>query len=181
MLANDSWPLLQITPALVLGNIQTGQLDHRLNVRRSREQIHRLRPLGHIAQGGKPLQIPAQGGGVTGYIHHPGGRHAGDGVHHVGGQPLPGRVHHDDVGGDALLLQLEGQLGGIAAQETGLVRQTVAPGVLLGVLNGLGHHFHPDDVCGVFRHGQGDGADAAVQVHHRLGAREARKLHRPAV
>ena len=86
---------------MLLG-IKFGQKYYRFHVAGAGEHVHGAGPDGPVAQLAEPLHVPAQGGRVTGDIHHPVRRHPGDGVHHVGRQPLPGRVHHHHVGADAL-------------------------------------------------------------------------------
>lgn len=145
-------------------------------MRGSREQIHGLGADRGVAQRTEPLYVPGQGSRVAGDIDHALRGHAGDHVHHLRGQALPGRIDHRQVGPDALPLQPDGQLGGVAALEAGFISQTVPAGVFPGVLHRLGHHLHPDEPLCPLGQGEADGADAAVQLHHRLPPGEGGKV-----
>ena len=110
---------------------------------------------------------------ITGDIDHPLRRHPGDGVDDGRMQPLARRVHRDDIRPDSVLSQFLSGLAGVGAEEI-RVLDAVAPGVFPGVGDGLLDDLHPDDPFGGARHGQRDGAGAAVEVQHRLPARQAR-------
>ena len=116
--------------------------------------------------------IPGQGGGIAGDIDQALGRHPGDGFDGVAVQALAGRVYGDDVRVDALLLQVQGSGAGIGAEELGVLN-AVAPGIVLGILNGLGNHLHANDLSGGGGHGQGDGTHAAIEVQHQVVLRNA--------
>ena len=85
--------------------------------------------------------VPGQGGGVAGDVDEAFGVHAGDGFDGVGAEAFSWGIHGDDVRVDALFFQLQRSLAGVAAEEFGVL-DAVAPGVVLGVLYGLGNHLH---------------------------------------
>lgn len=134
---------------------------------RPAKKIHRLDLFDLVVQLLKAFQVPGQGGGVAGDVDDAAGAHGGQDGGDLGGQALAGRVHGDDIGADAVLGQLPGHGAGVAAEEL-RVGHAVAAGILLGVLDGLGHQLRADHAPGVPGQAQGDGADAAVQVQHRL-------------
>jgi len=147
---------------------------------RPREHIHCLHPLHLIPPPDQLLQVPGQGSRVAGHVHHPPRRHGGDGLHHREVQPLPGRVHGDDVGPQPLLGQLGGKLGGVPQEKLRVVN-AVAPGVGPGVRHRLRHDFAPHHPPRFFRHYQGNGARATIQVQGQLLARQPCPLHRQGV
>ena len=131
------------------------------------KQIHRLGLDGPVAQLLQPFHIPGQGGRVAGDVDDAVRRHGGQHRRHLRGEPFAGRVHADDLGTHALAGQAGRHLPRVPAEEF-RVGDTVAQGVGPGVLDGLGDHLRPDDMPGPAGQAQGDGADAAVQVQHRL-------------
>ena len=139
------------------------------------EHIHRYGPGGGIAQGGEPLYVPGQGGGIAGDIDHPfrgHPRHSGDDLLP---QPLPGRVHHHHVRPQVLRGQVGGDLPRVSAEEF-RVGHAVAPGVLPGVVDGLRNDLPADDPLCVLCQTQRNGPRPAVEVQHRLSAGEPRQL-----
>ncbi len=70
------------------------------------------------------------------------------------------------------LLQVQGSGAGIGAEELGVLN-AVAPGIVLGIFDGLGNHLHADDPSGGGGHGQGDGASTAIEVQHQVLLRNA--------
>ena len=144
------------------------------------EHVHRLGLPEHVAAPGEALHVPAQGGRVAGDVHHPIRGHVRDGVHHVPGQALAGRIHADHVGPHPLRRQAAGGLPRVSAEEVG-VGNAVPGGVGDGVVHRLGHHLRPPDGPCPPGHSQADGADAAVEINHRLRPRQAGQLHRFAV
>ena len=156
---------------MLLG-IEFGQKYYRLHVGRSGEEVHPLGLHRPVAQLPQPLHVPGQGGRVAGHIddaRRPQPRQDGG---HLGAQTLPGRVHADHVGPHPLPGQLVRHRPGVPAEELP-VGQAVPPGVFPGVPHGLGDELRPDDPARPPGQGQGDGADAAVQVQHRLRPGEA--------
>ena len=76
--------------------------------------------------------------------------------------------------------KLGGRLSRVAAEEADVVHPV--PGrVGLGIFNGLGHNFSPDDLPRLSGQGQGDGSDAAVEVQYRLLSRQPGKFQGHAV
>ena len=142
---------------------------------RPAEQVHPHRFLSPIPQLGEPLQVPRQGGRVAGDVDHTAGRHGADGVDDVGRQPLPRRVHAHHVRADAPLFQVGGGFAGVGADKFH-VAHAVLLGVGPGVLDGRRHDLRADDLFRPLCHHQTDGARAAVQVHHRLVARQSGEL-----
>ena len=136
------------------------------------KHVHCTGPDGPVTQLSEPLHVPAQRGGVAGDIHHPLRPHGRDGADHLRRQPFPGRVHGDDVRPQALRLQPCGCLSRVAAEEF-RVFNVVPGGVLFGVPDGRRHDLRADDPSGPLRQAQCNGADAAVQVQHRLPPRQA--------
>ena len=135
------------------------------------EHVHGAGADGPVAQLREELHIPAQGGGVAGDVHHPlrpHGRHGGDDLR---AEALAGRVHGNDVRPQAVLLQLGGDVRRVTAEKL-RVFNAVAGRVLFGVRDGGGHDLRADDLFGLRRHTEGDGAGAAVQVQHRLLPRQ---------
>ena len=126
------------------------------------------------------LHVPCQGGRVAGDVHQALGGHLDDGLDHLRRDALPGRVHADHVRADAPLGQGQGGLAGVGAEELRVVHP-VPGGVGPGVLHCGGDHLRPDGPLCLPGHAQGDGADAAVQIQHRLLPGEPRKVQGPAV
>ena len=86
---------------------------------------------------------------------------------------LPGRIHHDHIrtGIPALgfLLFIEFRQHFLRFPHEKLrVSDLVQPGVAPGVLDGLGNDLHAVDLLRLLRQEQGDGADSAVEIPHRL-------------
>lgn len=144
------------------------------------EHVHRHGLFEGVAPPGKPLHVPAQGAGIAGDVDHPLWAHIRDGVHHVLGQPLAGRIHAHHVGAHPLPLQVAGRLPRVGAEEAG-VFNVVALGVGDGVVHRLGHHLGPPHHARLPGHDQADGADAAVEIQHRLRPGEAGELQGLAV
>ena len=170
---------IQLHLDMLLG-VEFGQKYNRLHMGGAGEHVHRLGFAEGIAQGGKALYVPGQGGRVAGDVHNPLRGHGGNGVHHVLGQALPGRIHAHHVGLHAPGGQGAGGLARVAAEELG-VGHPVAQGVLPGVLHRLGHHLGAEHPARLPGHHQADGADAAVQVQHGLRAGETGEIQGPAV
>ena len=144
------------------------------------EEVGRLGGLEGVAPLGEQLHVPGQGGRVAGDVDQAAGGHVGDGLDDRQGQALPGRVHGDDLRAQAPGGQGLGGFAGVGAEEF-RVRDAVAQGVGLGVLDGGGDHLRPDGPGGPAGQVQGDGADAAVEVQHGLPPRQPRQVQDPAV
>lgn len=144
------------------------------------EEVHRGGLLDGVAKRPEPLHVPCQRGGVAGDVYHLFRGHLGDGCHHVPGQTLPGRVHRNDVGTDAVSGQLGGHTRGVAAEKFG-VRNAVVGGVGPSVLNGLRDNLGANDPLRPLGQAEGDGPNAAVEVHHGLGSRQGGEVQDHAV
>ena len=128
----------------------------------------------------QPLHIPAQGGRVAGDVHHPLGAiwtmastTSGEILPEAG----PRRSRRGGAPGGQLPL---GGLAGVGAEKLRILHP-VAPGIGLGVLHCGGGSPPPDGPPCLAGHHQGDGADAAVEVHHRLPPGETGKGQSPAI
>ena len=124
--------------------------------------------------------IPGEGGRVAGNIHDPTGREPGQSFDGIGVQTLPGRIYHHHIGFDPLLFQLQGGLACVTAEKL-RVFDAVALCVVPGILHRLGYHLHADDLARGGCHGQGNGADAAVKIQHRIVLGDAGLLDGAAV
>ena len=118
---------------------------------------------------GEELEVAGEGGGVAADVDHPVGRHLHDGVDQLRGQPLSRRVDNNHVRSDALFPELFGGICRVAAEES-RVTNAVVGGVALGVFDRLGDDLDADQRLAFVRHGQADGARAAVQVEQRFAA-----------
>ena len=87
-------------------------------------------------------------------------------------RPFRGGIHRDDMGMGALPGQPGGHVGGVAAEEFRIFN-AVAPGVLSGVVDGLGDDLGADGPPRLPGQAQGDGADAAVEIQNGLGPGES--------
>ena len=141
--------------------------DYCLHMAAPGEQIcchHLFHPEALVFQEGG---VPGQGGGVAGDVDQAFGGHLGDGLDGILAQALSWGVYGDDVRADALFLQAQGGLSCVGAEEF-CVFDAVAPGIVFGVLNGLGDHLHAQNLSGLSGHGQGDGTHAAVEIQHQV-------------
>ena len=142
---------------------------------RSGKKVHPLGLDRVITQVVQTVYVPGQGSRVAGDIDDSLRRHTGQNGRHMGRESFPGWVHTDYLGTDALFRQLLGHRPGVAAEKLRVVN-SVAFGIFFGILNGLGDDFRPDDPPGPPCQGQGDGADAAVQVQNDLRPGEPGKV-----
>lgn len=142
------------------------------------EQVHRLYRLGAVALLLQPGGVPGGGGRVAADVHHPAGRH----LHHrlQGGfvAALAGRVQDHHVRVQALVGQLGGGLTGIGTQKAALGGGFRAHpgGVGLGAVHRLLHDLHADQLAALVRHGQTDGAHAAVEIQQQLAGGQLGQL-----
>ena len=92
-------------------------------------------------------------------------------------QALSRRINDHHVRPDAAFFQLQRRLTGVAAEKF-RVRDAVPHRVVPGVLHRLWNDLYAYDLPRRARHGQRDGADAAVQVQHRVGLGDLRPRNR---
>ena len=154
---------------MMLG-MEFGQQDHCLHMPRPREHIHRLHFLHTVAFAGQAGGVAGGGGGVAADVDQAAGGHLEDGGQGGLVAALAGRVHDDDVGGQAPGGQAAGGLTGVGAEKAALGRNGVAhPGrVGFGTLDGLGDHFDAHQGAAAPGHGQTDGAHPAVEVQQQV-------------
>ena len=154
---------------VVLG-MKFGQQDHRLDMPRPREHIHRLDLLDAVAVPGELGGVAGGGGGVAADVDQAAGGHLDDGGQGGRVAALAGRVNDDDAGGQALGGQTGGGFAGVGAEETALGRDGVAHpgGVGFGALDGLGDHLDPHQRAAALRHRKADGAHPAVEVQEQV-------------
>ena len=134
-----------------------------------REHVHRLHLVQHEALLDQPGEIPGQGLGVAGDIDQPARRHGDQGLQHRLVTALAGRIHHHHIGSHALGVQLGHQLLGLAHVEFGVL-YAVESCVATGIADGALHRLDAHHLGGLASQEQGDGADAAIDVEHRLVA-----------
>ena len=142
-----------------------------------REHVHRLHLVQHEALLDQPGEIPGQGLGVAGDIDQPARRHGHQGLQYRLVTALAGRIHHHHVGTHPVGMQGRHQLLRLAHVELGLldaVEGRIATGVADGALHRLDPHYLGCLAC----QEQGDGADAAIDVEHRLAAGQLAILQR---
>ena len=73
------------------------------------------------------------------------------------------------MGSAALFAKLSEDLACVTAVEF-RIGYIIALSVAFGVFNGLWDYLHADDLCSLFRHGETDGACAAVEIGDDLAA-----------
>ncbi len=141
----------------------------------SREQIRGEGVFQNITPFLQQRHVPGKGRRVAGHIDDAPGREAVQGLDGVGVEALPGRIHDDHVGFYALALQFQCRRACVAAEKF-RVFNAVALGVVFRILHRLGDHLHADDLSGGGGHGQGDGANAAVEVQNGVVLGDLRLL-----
>lgn len=157
-------------PSIMLLYMEFGQQDHCLHMPCPGEHIHRLDLLDAVAVPDEPGGVAGGGGRVAADVDQAAGGHLDDGGQGGRVAALAGRVHHDDVGGQALGGQTGGGFAGVGAEETALGRDGVAHpgGVGFGALDGLGDHLDPHQRAAALRHRKADGAHPAVEVQEQV-------------
>ena len=134
------------------------------------EHIHRLHFLHAVTFTGQDGRIAGGGGGVAADIDQAAGRHADHSVQGRLVAAFAGRVHDDDIGGQALGGQPGGCLAGVGTEKAAFAGDLSAhPGrVGAGAFNGLGNDLHPHQLPAAAGHRQSDGAHAAVKVQQQV-------------
>ena len=103
------------------------------------EHVHGLHGL-HPILGVEHLQVACLCGRVAADVYHPLRCGVEDGLHHIGMHTSPWRVGDDDVGTSVCRHKVIGEdVLHVSGIEERLVLETVETGVLLGILDGLGH------------------------------------------
>ncbi len=134
-----------------------------------REHVHRLHLVQHEALLDQPGEIPGQGLRVAGDIDQPARRHGDQGLQYGLVTALARRIHHHHVGTHPFGMQGRHQLLRLADVELGLL-DAVEGRVAAGVADGALHRLDPHHLGGLAGQEQGDGADTAIDVEHRLVA-----------
>ena len=163
----------ELNPNLFRVDLALGKQDYRLHMKRSREEVIGLRLFEGIACAAQLGDIARERCRVAGNIDHARRLHLQDRV--AGGlvQTLARRVHHEHINA----AEPSGRLSGIRAVKLHVLRP-VASGIVLRVLDGLGHDLYADRMLCVRRKRERDGACAAVQVEHGLLAGQSGIVHR---
>ena len=142
-----------------------------LHMVRPREQIHRLSLLRRIPARSEPGQVAGEGGGVTGNVDDTGGGHLRNDGDKLLAAALARRVENDHARRFPAPAEHSRRLSRVAAEKLRVfdaVRRRVRARVFDRVL----HNLHADKTFGLCRHGEADGARAAVEVKERLLPRE---------
>ncbi len=139
------------------------------------EHIHRREALGAVAFLGQESEVAGHRLGVATDVDDALRGHAGHALEEGGSRALPGRVHEDDIDLLARVGGFPDPCGGVSGKEAGVLHAVVL-GVADGVPDGVPVHFHAHHLPGLVRGRQADGADAAVEIQHRLRPGEAGEL-----
>ena len=128
------------------------------------EEVDRLDSFGDVpALLGKPRAVSGECRGVAGDVDDLFRVEVRDGLNERFAETLARRVDENDVRFDAVGFQPGGRVGGVPAQERGVV-DAVRRGVALRVLDGFGDDLHAVEAAAAAGHREADGAGPAVEV-----------------